>query len=300
MNKIYDKLLLLIAVLALAGGAYLYTQAASDAKSPSAVSETPANHPYQPEPVPESGEVEANWPEASEQSTGWLYDVFTPPQIFIDADGRFSIVPITPPPPPVPFGVYLAEIRRNLYRLQLEGYIEEDPSDASKSLLLFVNEEAQSQVRARPGDVKAEHEFEVKDFTIERVMTPDGGIEKVATATIYDQRRDETIELVHSEQRFDSGITVVLRSREDASVDIELTEAPTEFQTPSGIYTLQEINLEESSVTVEKQATEEREAETSVLFVESTDPADNQRPSPSEKPKEDASDESLDVFDSLF
>lgn len=300
MNKIYDKLLLLIAVLALAGGAYLYTQAASDAKSPSAVSETPANHPYQPEPVPESGEVEANWPEASEQSTGWLYDVFTPPQIFIDADGRFSIVPITPPPPPVPFGVYLAEIRRNLYRLQLEGYIEEDPSDASKSLLLFVNEEAQSQVRARPGDVKAEHKFEVKDFTIERVMTPDGGIEKVATATIYDQRRDETIELVHSEQRFDSGITVVLRSREDASVDIELTEAPTEFQTPSGIYTLQEINLEESSVTVEKQATEEREAETSVLFVESTDPADNQRPSPSEKREEDASDESLDVFDSLF
>lgn len=300
MNKIYDKLLLLIAVLALAGGAYLYTQAASDAKSPSAVSETPANHPYQPEPVPESGEVEANWPEASEQSTGWLYDVFTPPQIFIDADGRFSIVPITPPPPPVPFGVYLAEIRRNLYRLQLEGYIEEDPSDALKSLLLFVNEEAQSQVRARPGDVKAEHEFEVKDFTIERVMTPDGGIEKVATATIYDQRRDETIELVHSEQRFDSGITVVLRSREDASVDIELTEAPTEFQTPSGIYTLQEINLEESSVTVEKQATEEREAETSVLFVESNDPADNQRPSPSEKRKEDASDESLDVFDSLF
>lgn len=300
MNKIYDKLLLLIAVLALAGGAYLYTQAASDAKSPSAVSETPANHPYQPEPVPESGEVEANWPEASEQSTGWLYDVFTPPQIFIDADGRFSIVPITPPPPPVPFGVYLAEIRRNLYRLQLEGYIEEDPSDASKSLLLFVNEEAQSQVRARPGDVKAEHKFEVKDFIIERVMTPDGGIKKVATATIYDQRRDETIELVHSEQRFDSGITVVLRSREDASVDIELTEAPTEFQTPSGIYTLQEINLEESSVTVEKQATEEREAETSVLFVESTDPADNQRTSPSEKREEDASDESLDVFDSLF
>lgn len=300
MNKIYDKLLLLIAVLALAGGAYLYTQAASDAKSPSAVSETPANHPYQPEPVPESGEVEANWPEASEQSTGWLYDVFTPPQIFIDADGRFSIVPITPPPPPVPFGVYLAEIRRNLYRLQLEGYIEEDPSDALKSLLLFVNEEAQSQVRARPGDVKAEHKFEVKDFTIERVMTPDGGIEKVATATIYDQRRDETIELVHSEQRFDSGITVVLRSREDASVDIELTEAPTEFQTPSGIYTLQEINLEESSVTVEKQATEGREAETSVLFVESKDPADNQRSSPSEKRKEDASDESLDVFDSLF
>lgn len=300
MNKIYDKLLLVIAILVLAGGIFLYTQAASDAKSPSTVNETPANNPYDPEPIPESEEVEANWPEAAEQSTGWLYDVFTPPQIFIDADGRFSIVPITPPPPPVPFGVYLAEIRRNLYRLQLEGYIEEDASDPSKSLLLFVNEEAQSQVRARPGDVKADHEFEVRGFTIERITTPDGGIEKVATATIYDQRRDETIELVHGEQRFDSGITVVIRSQEDASVNIELTEAPTEFETPSGNYTLQEISLEDSSVTVEKQGTEERETETSVLFVESTDPADNAESSPSTSSPREESDDSLDAFESLF
>jgi hypothetical protein len=300
MNKIYDKLLLLIAVLVLAGGIFLYSQAFSDAVDPSPVSAEPANNPYSPEPIPESEGEDASWPEATEQSTGWLYDVFTPPQIFIDADGRFSIVPITPPPPPVPFGVYLAEIRRNLYRLQLEGYIEEDASDVSQSLLLFVDEATQGQVRARPGDTKPNYGFEVRDFNIERVETDDGGIEKVATATIYDQRRDEVIQLVHGKQRYDAGITVVIRSEQDPSVNIELTEAPSDFETPSGIYTLEEISLEDLSVTVEKQATEDREAETSVLFEETSSENMPSETDPTESIPEEAGDDAANAFDSLF
>lgn len=300
MNKIYDKLLLVIALLILAGGVFLYLQASDDAAVVAMpVDAEPAENPYDPEPIPESEEVDGNWPMAGEQSSGWLYDVFTPPQIFIDAEGRFSIVPITPPLPPVPFGVYLAEIRRNLYRLQLEGYIEESATDASKTLLLFVDEEDQSQIRARPGDTEPDHGFEVRDFTVERVRTDDGGIDKVATAIIYDQRRDEVIELVHGEQRYDAGITVVIRSDEDPSVDVELTEAPTEFETPSGIYTLEEISLEDSSVTIKKHAVDDREAETRQLFAASAETeSTSEEPTPAEIPEED--DDSTNAFDSLF
>lgn len=300
MNKIYDKLLLVISLIILAGGIFLYMQASESSEATDiAVNETPADNPYVAKKIPEPQGGDANWPEAGEQSTGWLYDVFTPPQIFIDTDGRFSIVPITPPPPPVPFGVYLAEIRRNLYRLQLEGYIEEDTSDASKTLLLLVDEETQTQVRARPGDTKPDHDFEVRGFTIERIRTDDGGINKVGTATIYDQRLGEEIELVHDEELYDSGITVVIRSNEDPSVDIELTEAPSKFETPSGKYILEQISLEDSSVTVKKQGTEEREAETAVLSVETPEPDDSQAEDPEENPEE-ASDDADDAFDSLF
>lgn len=300
MNKIYDKLLLVIALLVLAGGLFLYSQASGGSAGDVAVDTTPANNPYEGKPIPESEDVEANWPEAVEQSSGWLYEVFTPPQIFIDAEGQFSIVPIRPPAPPEPFGVYLADIQRNPYRLQLEGYIEEDTSDVNKSLLLFFDEEQRRQVRARPGDTTEEHEFEVTDFEIERIRTDDGGIDKRATATIYDQRRETEIELVHGERRFDAGVTVVIRSKEDSSVDVELTEAPTEFETPSGIYTLQEINLEESSVTIKKQGTEDREAETSVLSVESSEPESTDETDLETSSPEDDSDDSMDDFDSLF
>ena len=301
MNKIYDKLILGLTILVLAGGIFLYVQAADESSRPSEVSEVPADNPYTPESIPEPKGIDADWPEAKEQTSGWVYDVFTPPQIFLDAEGQFSIVPITPPPEPVPFGVYLAEIRRNLYRLQLEGYIEESSSDVSQSLLLFVDEEKQTQVRARPGDIKPDHEFMVRDFNIEREDTSDGGIRKVATATIFDQRRGEAIEIVHGERLYDSGITVIIQSAEDPAVNISLTEAPSEFETPSGNYTLLEINLEESSVTVEKHATEEREAETRTLFVQSDNTENTIESSPEvTNPTEEPEPDTLDAFESLF
>ena len=91
MNKIYDKLLLVIAVLVLAGGVFLYMQnsgAAPSLKVP--VKGQPADNPYLPETVSSPTPSEVNWPEAPEQSTGWRYDVFTPPKIFIDQNGQFS------------------------------------------------------------------------------------------------------------------------------------------------------------------------------------------------------------------
>lgn len=301
MNKIYDKLLLVISALVLAGGVFLYLQTSggSTDANPS-VDAQPANNPYNPEPIPESEGEDGNWPEVSEQSTGWRYDVFTPPKIFIDEQGQFSAEGWVPPPPPVPFGVYLAEIRRNPYRIQFEGYIEEDASDVSKTLLLFYDEEKQSQVRARPGETEPEHEFEVRDFTIERIRTDDGGIDKVAEAIIYDQRRGEEVELIHGERLFDSGVTVVIRSNEDPSVEIALTEAPSEFETPSGNFTLKEINLEESSVTVEKHGNEEVEAETKTLVAESSDSTPTtEASSPQPSPQGD-DDDTPNAFDALF
>ena len=53
-----------------------------------------------------------------------------------------------------PFGIYLAKIEKEPYRIQIEGYMQEDATDASKTLLLMFNEEVQKQVRVRPGDEK--------------------------------------------------------------------------------------------------------------------------------------------------
>lgn len=298
MNKIYDKLLLAVALLLLAGGVFLYLQksgAAPSLKAP--INVQPADNPYMPEAVPASDPTEANWPEAPEQSTGWRYDVFTPPKIFIDENGQFSEEGWEPPVPPPPFGVYLSEIQRKPYRIQIEGYIEEDRSDASKSLILFFDEEAQKQVRARPGDEKPEAEFKVLSFNIERLRDAGNNIQKIAKATILDQRSGEEVILTHGERRYDAGLTVFISSEEDASFSLELTEAPSKFEGPIGQYTLLEINLEESTVRVEKQALEDGEPETRTLKARAAAPS---APPQITAPQSNSADESEDIFDSIF
>jgi len=275
MNKIYDKLILAVTVLLLAGGVFLYLQNSGAAPSLNTpVNVQPADNPYRPQQVPASVATEASWPEVQPQSTGWRYDVFTPPKIFIDENGQFSEQGWEPPVPKPPFGIYLAEIERMPYRIQIEGYIEEDRSDASKTLLLMFDEEAQQQVRARPGDERPAAEFKLLSFDIQRIRDANNNVTVVAVATILDQRSGEEVVLTHGERRFDSGVTVIIRSEEDSSFVKELSAAPAEFAGPSGSssqagqagqFTLLEINLEESTVTVEKHATQEEEAETRTL-----------------------------------
>jgi len=295
MNKIYDKLLLTISVLVLAGGVLLYVQKSGSAPSLNAPIDVQlADNPYRPETVSSPTPAEVNWPEASEQSTGWRYDVFTPPKIFIDENGQFSEEGWEPPEPPAPFGIYLAEIERKPYRIQIEGYMQEDPLDASKTLLLMFNEEAQKQVRVRPGDEKPDAEFKLLSFDIERLRDKDNNIKKIARATILDQRSGEEVVLIHGERRYDSGFTVVIRSDEDASFNIELAEAASEFEGPMGHYTLLEISLEESSIKVIKSSSDVEEGEARTLKARE---GDHSLIPQITKPENNAPEEAENIFD---
>ena len=135
------------------------------------------------------------------------------------------------------------------------------------------DEEAQKQVLARPGEEKPEAEFKLLSFDIERLYDEDNNIQKIAKATILDQRSGEEVVLIDGERRYDSGFTVILRSDEDASFKIELTDAPSEFEGPMGRYTLLEINLEGSSVKVNKGTDGISEAEIRILKARGTSPS---------------------------
>ena len=273
MNKIYDKLLLAVAVLALLASVGFYVLKSGELPTAALQLGQPSDNPYQSIPVPVSSSVTATWPEAAEtsqQPADELYDVFTPPKIWVNADGSFGFKsPIDKTLPKPPFGIYLAKIERDPYRIQIEGYIEEDLKDPSKSLVLLFDEEQQQQVRARIGDQNAKSEFTLVDFTIERVKDKDGNISKNVDVTLLDQRSGEQVILTHGARLYNDSTTIILRSNEDASVEIVLDEAPQSFETAAGKYLLQEINLEESSVTVKKLANEalELDSETEQLYL---------------------------------
>ncbi|MDB2681185.1 hypothetical protein N9Z14_01160 [Opitutales bacterium] len=273
MNKIYDKLLLAVALLALLASVGFYvTQSGATSTARSQVGQ-PADNPYQAIPVPASSGQTAIWPDAtktSKQPPLELYDVFTPPQIWVDNDGTFIFKsPISVAQSKPPFGLYLAKFERDPYRIQMEGYIEEDLSDASKSLVLLFDEELQTQVRARVGQEQAKSEFKLVDFSIERVKDIDGNVSKVVTASLLDQRTGKVVVLKHGERLYNDTTTVVLRSQEDSAIEVVLEEPSMAFETSLGSYVLEEINLDNKTVTVTRLGSEalKTDPETQVLSI---------------------------------
>ena len=273
MNKIYDKLLLAVALLALLASVGFYvTQSGATSTARSQVGQ-PADNPYQAIPIPASSGQTAIWPDAtktSKQPPLELYDVFTPPQIWVDNDGTFIFKsPISVAESKPPFGLYLAKFERDPYRIQMEGYIEEDLSDASKSLVLLFDEELQTQVRARVGQEQAKSEFKLVDFSIERVKDIDGNVSKVVTASLLDQRTGKVVVLKHGERLYNDTTTVVLRSQEDSAIEVVLEEPSMAFETSLGSYVLEEINLDNKTVTVTRLGSEalKTDPETQVLSI---------------------------------
>lgn len=270
MKNFYDKLILALAVLVLLGGAALYVLKSDTAVDSSAgAPRQPADNPYEAIPIPDSTAKSANWPEPEHQSSGpnWVYDVFTPPKIYLDREGNFTAEPPKPPAPPEPFGIYLAEISRKLYRIQIQGF-SGDRTKPKECVLFLFDEEREIRFFIRPGQENTEADVEVLDFVINREIDAEKGTASVTAITkILDKRTGEEIKLVDGERRFDEETSIVFRSEEDPSVKVELSidELPEEglsFKTPAGEYLIQEINLEEESVTVKKEATEETEAVT--------------------------------------
>lgn len=272
MKKFYDKLFLAIAVLVLLGGAAFYVLKSGDAADQgTGAASPPKGEAYQAIQIPDPVANDASWPEPEPQSSGpkWLYDVFTPPQIFIDKEGNYTVIPPKSSKPAEPFGLYLAEITHKPYRIQIQGF-SGDRSKPEECVLFFFDEERQIRFFIRPGQENAEAEVEVLDFIIDREIDANNVVKVTAVATIEDKRSGKTIKLVDGQRLFDEEVAVVFRSKEDADVLVEfsidkLPEEGVSFKTTLGQYVLKEISLEDQTATVEKEATEESEARTLTL-----------------------------------
>ena len=103
--------------------------------------------------------------------------------------------------------------------------------------------------------------------------------------------------LTHGERRYESGFTVVIRSDEDASFNLELAEVASEFEGPAGHYTLLEINLEESSIKVNKHSSDAVESEIRILKVRADDPSQSPQ---LRRQKRTLLEEAENLFDSMF
>lgn len=265
MNQFYDKILLALAVLALAGGSAVYFTGKPPAVPRSAGA---GDRAYEPVPVPQSEFPEVAWAEPVAQPSGFLYDVFTPFEIYLDKDGNFTQVGPNIKVFANTFGnPYLVNIERPLYRIQMEGFIAEDPADPEKILILMYDLENKRSVRARSGNEYADSDFRVDDFRVDRIEEG-GAIYKIAYTTITDTRTGDQVVLNDAEKQYNKGFSAVIGSRDDPAVRFEFTESGTSFSTDTGEYSLDAVDLDASSATVTKAGDDFNEPITRVLLVE--------------------------------
>jgi len=150
------------------------------------------------------------WSEPEPQRRGpqWVFDVFTPPEIFYHpARQQFRVKDISPSservvatsvlsevPSAQGHGLRLLEVRHEEYPLQLSGYVGGRTSDAGALLLgLFENRESGETLLLRGGERVESLGIEVLDFHVEeRPIAADFEIvtlrEPRAVATIRDAR----------------------------------------------------------------------------------------------------------------
>ena len=200
--KTNDTLYLAVGGLAILGtGVWAFLQQ-SDIKA----FRSPANAPasgsaYEATAITITSPESRKWADAQSQTAGekWIYDVFTPPEIYYNTRTKqFTVVPpvieptaVTNTGDPVPvlppsFGLELVKVEQPLFRLQLEGWVGEGPSARGN----FLNVQTGTAVFGTTGKKLPDLNLEIVRFSAERRVTEIPGgtriVETVATAVVRD------------------------------------------------------------------------------------------------------------------
>jgi hypothetical protein len=210
------------------------------------------------------------WPTAGGQSSGaeWVYDVFTPPEIYYDAvSKKFSV---TPPPPPivgpvvvVPFGVELVQIKPDAFKLQLVGYVGSEGDYRGT----FENTVSGETVIGRAGKVIPSLGLMIKSFEVKRnaIKSPDSMItyDTEATAVVVDTKSGDQVTLTNKHRSINGEPFAVLKA--DGSDQAVPYRAGAIFQVGEVKYTVVSVTAEPPSAQVRKESADLKEPITKTL-----------------------------------
>ena len=270
MKGTYEKILFAIAALVFGAGLAWFFLFAGEPREGPSLSTLPIGDDYEPRERPRVETAEATWTEARPQSEDglWLYDLFTPPKIYINpATELFSVVPYVEDKTGDTFGVVLAGMERRLYRLQYEGYVEDNPGDASQSLIRIYARDLDRALLVRVGQAHPEGRFRVVDFEVDPSLSPGGMIERSARLTLFDEQTGETVTLDSQGPRYSDRAVVLLRAEDGSEAAFRLSGRGESFEWRGFVYRLMDLNPEQGSVRVERTEESTGESEVEVLRV---------------------------------
>jgi hypothetical protein len=162
---------------------------------------------YHPNAPVEPMTAKASWapPGAEARGEKWIFELFTPPEIYFDPKSQNFFV--SPPKPsavaaPSEFGLELLSVRREPFRLQLVGFIGDNESASGTFENLVTSEHFLARSRRSVPDL----EVTIQDFMVARqrvdASDPASPSERVAIATVRDERTNEVQTLTNRERAF--------------------------------------------------------------------------------------------------
>lgn len=283
-----DKIIFGVAVVALLGAAGWMALQGSKLAALRKSATPSLSSAYEPAGIDAPVVSTRTWPEAPAQSSGpeWVFDVFTPPEIFFDtATSQFRVTPprgFVEEVKVVPFGVTLASVRQDAFRLQLVGYIGEEGDYRGN----FENAITGETIIGRQGKVFEDLGLKLERFDVKRntIISADSMpiIDIEATALVVDMKTGESTTLTNKHRQIKGTPFAVLQVA-GAAGPVEQKEGGT-FTAGDATFTVLKVNAEPPSVEIRKESPELAAPETKTLTPVSAAPAgaaDTSAPAPS-------------------
>ncbi|MAV39569.1 MAG: hypothetical protein CML12_03205 [Puniceicoccaceae bacterium] len=289
MKELNEKLIIAIAGVLLLAGLAFYVLFPSE-KSP--MTEEPTSvKAYDSIALPTSVTVNADWPEAQEQAKGELYDLFTPPEIYVNSRGEFVFRTPYFVSSDDPFGIELVDVVRNPYRFQLDGFVEEDRSDSSKTTILIHSVADGRSLRMSPQSTNEEYGIELLDWSVSTNSDLDENTRVVARLKLRDSITNRIVNLRHDQNLYEEKISVLF-AVEGTNEQYILDGVNTSFFIDDIEYRLDAIDVENQTVLVTKLIPD-NDPITELLLIQSPEEA-------SEEEMDTDSSSFEDAFDSFF
>lgn len=197
-----------------------------------------------------------NQPAVQRRGRDWVYDTFTPPEIFYNPRSKHFTV--KPPlsagedTPEEPFGLELASVRPEPYRLQLIGYAGGEGDWRGTFQNVLTGEVFLASAGRRVANLALSIKLlEVKSAEIK---LPDSMAtrQRIAIAVVHDDKTGKDVMLTHRERRFTGGLSAFVALPGD-SVTREVREGET-FSIGAASYRVDKITLAPANVEVTKES----------------------------------------------
>jgi hypothetical protein len=197
-----------------------------------------------------------NAPVAQSRGRDWIYDTFTPPEIFYNA--RSKQFTVKPPSSLVDedvqeaFGIELVAVRPEPFRLQLIGYV----GDAGKRLGIFQNVLSGETFLAAAGRRVPNLALTIKNLDIasQPIQMGDSMVtrQRVATAVVRDEKAGRDVTLTHRERHFTGTVfAFVAAPGETATREVRSGDM---FKLGEATYRIEQIKTTPPSVEIVKEA----------------------------------------------
>ncbi len=269
MKKHYDKILFVVALLAVGASVACFLKvqgdvASSEDTAKAALAKASGGDQWKNVDVPSLKLESKSWARVKPQDEEglWLYQLFTSPKIWVDSDGKFIVEPpFQETLMRKTFGFKFGSVKNEPYSIKYKGYFIGPDQEVmvqlydeanNYSMIGKLNEEI--SVRKPMTGEMMKSGIKVVNFEKKSEKDEEKGIVTHTTRVVlHDANLGRNVEIFSDKPTFleeKRVLTLLPDSGQDKAWEIKAVGDT--FESPAGKYTVKELNFEDESVVVEK------------------------------------------------